>query len=190
MLSAQSSEREAIPIICGLTCMRLPVEEVQFIEQRTRKIHFVDRQGREFRINGKIDDILYYLADRSFYRPMKSLVINMDMIEIVKRDHIVFRSGIIYAIGRNNLIKVRRDFRLHLKGEADFRDSPYYIRSELPPGGEKDRIEVDPIDSLKPANQSAAFFSAAEENWLNGYGSGKETDAGNGSTDLSGKACV
>ena len=107
-------DRNYIPIINHLSCYRMPVSGIQFVEQRGRKLLFVSKDGEEHEIYGKMEDVEDYLSGPPFYRVMKSLVINMDMIVRVDRDQIVLNAGIVYAIGRNNLIRLRREYKNYL----------------------------------------------------------------------------
>lgn len=128
----RSTRRENVfPIFTNNEYTRVNVEDIQFIEQTGRKMHVVTASNKEYEFYGRLEEIAHLLVGKNFYRPLKTLVINFDMVESISRQEICFMSGINYAVGRNNMIKTRRAFKNYILGVAPFGESILGVESGL-----------------------------------------------------------
>lgn len=117
----KSVRRENVfPIFTHNEYTKINIDNIQFVEQSGRKLHVVTGDNKEYVFYGRLEEIAHLLVGKNFYRPLKTLVINFDMVESVSRQEISFISGINYAVGRNNMIKTRRAFKNYILGYAPF----------------------------------------------------------------------
>lgn len=104
---------DIISIISGKLCARIPKVDIEYVEQKGRKV-IVSAYGREYAFYNHIDDIVKSLDDQDVYRSLKSLAINFNKVRSIENGRIIFESGAYYGMGRNNFIKTRQAFKQYL----------------------------------------------------------------------------
>jgi len=142
--------REVMPIITKDTYMKLPIEDIEIIEQRNGKIKITTKEGSVFRVSGKISDIAELLGGKCFYRVMKSVIVNFNRVESMGNCIIHFESGNAFGVGKNNFMKARRAFKNYLYGYPPFLRADAYNRETHLMVAEKtelDEFEQDDNDS-------------------------------------------
>jgi DNA-binding LytR/AlgR family response regulator len=106
-------KNEIISVITSNVCAQVRVEDIESLEQNGRKVK-IKTSKAVYTYYGKLEDLVPYLYDKSFYRPMKSVIINFEKIVMIGDFEIEFTSGNTYTMGRNNFIKTRKAFKNYL----------------------------------------------------------------------------
>ena len=83
------------------------------IEQEGRRLHIITAE-KDYSFYGSLNSIASALADRAFYRIMKSIIINFDHVRDISGISINFNSGQSINLGRNSLNKTRRAYKRYL----------------------------------------------------------------------------
>ena len=63
---------------------------------------------------GSLNSIAVSLADRAFYRILKSMIVNFDHVKDITGISINFNSGQSVTVGRNTIIKTRKAYKRYL----------------------------------------------------------------------------
>ena len=132
---------ETIPMITNGKFVSIDVDTIQFIEQKGRKMYIVTDDNTMHIVIGRLEELAKYLQGKAFYRPMKSLVVNMDKIIAVSKISIHFYSGVTYGLGRNNLLKIRKAYKNYIFGYAPFGDDYSETYSRIAEENEVDLID-------------------------------------------------
>lgn len=115
-----------LTIISNRSIARVDIAEIETIEQDGRKMQIKASSG-EYDCYGRIDSIAGMLVGRAFYRPMKSLVINLDKVLEISDGEIRMRSGEVLIMGRNNYSISKQAFKRYLLKYPPFDN---YLRGE------------------------------------------------------------
>ncbi len=107
------SERKFISVISNKVCAQVAIAKIEFIEQEGRKIH-IHTDSNDYLCYQSMEKVAVALGGRAFYRPMKSLILNFERVARLENQEIVFASGYVFPLGRNNFIKVRQAFKRYL----------------------------------------------------------------------------
>lgn len=102
-----------ITIISHRSCARIMLEDIELVEQDGRILHIITA-NRDYAVYESIETLAAMLNIKSFYRPLKKLIINFDHVKDIEGNYINFESGQSAALGRNNICKVRNAFRRYL----------------------------------------------------------------------------
>ncbi len=106
-------ETAFVTIISNNRVARVPVSGIETVEQEGRKLH-IETAGESYECYSNIEMVVPILGGRSFYRPMKSLIINLDQIQEMNDGEIVMRSGTVLMIGRNSYSLCKQAFKRYL----------------------------------------------------------------------------
>lgn len=101
---------EYISIINNTQVAKIPVEDIEVVEQAGRKLH-VYTANKEYICYEQINNLAEALVERGFYRVMKSMIVNFDQIVEIKDGDVTFRSGKQIWIGRNNYYSLKKAFK-------------------------------------------------------------------------------
>ena len=102
-----------ISIIGANQCARIRINDIEMIEQEGRRLHIITAE-KDYSFYGSLNSIASALADRAFYRIMKSIIINFDHVRDISGISINFNSGQSINLGRNSLNKTRRAYKRYL----------------------------------------------------------------------------
>lgn len=104
---------EYISVISASNCAKIRIDEIEVIEQDGRKLHVVT-SGKDYSFYGGLNTIAESLADRSFFRPIKKMIINMDHVRDISGYYVNFNSGQSIAMGRNALAETKKAYKRYL----------------------------------------------------------------------------
>lgn len=117
-------EFDAISIMSSKRCAKVPIKDIEAIEQEGRKLHIITGDD-DFTCYEKIDRIAPLLLNKNFFRPMKSLIVNFDNVKEVSGQEVEFISGQSISMGKNNLTKLRMAYKRFLKNYPPFSQTIY-----------------------------------------------------------------
>lgn len=140
-------DNNSIIIISGNTFARIKFEDIEMIEQIGRKIK-VCTESEEYLFYDKMNDIASILIESTFYRAMKSLIVNFDKMVNIRDGILIFESGRKFAIGRNNYLSLKRSFKNYLMKYPPFSDCKTFGKQSLPLAAEERTID-DPNEKKK-----------------------------------------
>lgn len=123
----KNGEKGTISIVSGNTCVRMCMSDIDLIEQNGLKLRMLTSLG-EYVFYDKMEAIAEALIGASFYRAMKSLIVNFDNVVFMKDGTMLFHSGRTYSIGRNNYLMMKRAFKKYLMRYPPFSDCCRYER--------------------------------------------------------------
>jgi hypothetical protein len=112
---------EYISVISGKSCAKIKIDDIEVVEQNGRKLH-VTTPGNDYEFYGTLNTIAEALCERAFYRPMKTMIINLDQVCDISGHTINFYSGQTLTIGKNALSNMKKAFKKYL-----LRYPPYTI---------------------------------------------------------------
>ena len=112
---------EYISVISGKKCAKIRIDEIEIIEQDGRKLHVVTPE-RDYEFYGELSTIAEMLCERAFFRPMKTMIVNLDQISDISGYNINFNSGQSLSMGKNALANIKKAFKKYL-----LRYPPYTI---------------------------------------------------------------
>lgn len=112
---------EFISVISGQKCAKIRIEDIEIIEQEGRKLHVIT-PAQDYVFYGALNTIAEALCERAFFRPMKSMIVNLDQISDISGYCINFNSGQTLTIGKNAMANIKRAFKQYL-----LRYPPYTI---------------------------------------------------------------
>lgn len=115
--------QDSLPVMTSEEYTRINVSTIQFVEQRGRKIHIITTANKEYVFYGNLEDIAEMLVGANFYRALKGLIVNFELVKSISRVEIMFVSGINYGVGRNNMIRIRKAYKNYVMGYAPFGES-------------------------------------------------------------------
>lgn len=104
---------EFISIISSNQCARIKIDDIEMIEQEGRRLHIVTAE-KDYSFYGALNSIAVALADRAFYRVLKSVIINFDHVRDISGISINFNSGQSMTLGRNSISKTKRAYKRYL----------------------------------------------------------------------------
>ncbi len=128
---------EYISIVSASRCARIRIEDIEIIEQEGRKIHIITAE-RDYSYYEKMNTLAMSLGNRAFYRVMKGLIINFDHVKEIKGYYIIFNSGKVVTMGKNNMSKAKQAYKRYL-----LHYPPYTTWLDLP------GVAEQKLDSLK-----------------------------------------
>ncbi len=117
---------EYISVISGKKCAKIKIDEIEIIEQDGRKLHVIT-PGRDFEFYGELNTIAETLCERAFFRPMKTMIVNLDQVSDISGYNINFFSGQTLTIGKNALSNMKKAFKKYL-----LRYPPYTLWEPVP----------------------------------------------------------
>ena len=104
---------EYISVISSKKCAKIRIDEIEMLEQDGRKLH-VMTPDRDYEFYGALNTIAEVLCERAFFRPMKTLIINLDQVSDIGGYNINFYSGRTIAVGKNALSNMKKAFKQYL----------------------------------------------------------------------------
>ena len=104
---------EYISVISANQCAKIKITDVEAVEQSGRRLHVIT-PGKDFTFYGDMNVMALSLADRAFYRVMKSLIVNFDHVRDISGNSINFYSGRSINLGRNNVNKTKQAYKRYL----------------------------------------------------------------------------
>lgn len=111
--SPKEAPIEFISVIGASQCARIRINDIEMIEQEGRRLHIITAE-KDYAFYGTLNSIAVALADRAFYRIMKSMIINFDHVRDISGISINFNSGQSITLGRNALNKTRKAYKRYL----------------------------------------------------------------------------
>ena len=112
---------EFISVISSKDCAKIRISDIEIIEQDGRKLHVITA-GKDYTFYGVLGMIAESLAERAFFRPIKSMIINLDHVRDITGFSVNFNSGQSVAMGRNALYSTKQAYKRYL-----LRYPPYTI---------------------------------------------------------------
>ena len=113
----QRKRRTALPefisVISSNKCAKIKIDDIEVIEQDGRKVHVITA-AKDYSFYGGLNTIAGSLAERAFYRPIKSLIINLDQVSDISSYSVNFNSGQSVALGKNALLSTRKAYKRYL----------------------------------------------------------------------------
>lgn len=117
MMRNGNVRREDLPdticIMNNTRCAKVNIDDIEAVEQEGRKLHIITGSD-DFICYEKIDKLAPLLLNRSFFRPMKSLILNLERVKEVTVHEVMFVSGQSMTMGKNNMLKLRRAYRNYI----------------------------------------------------------------------------
>ena len=104
---------EYISVISSNSCARIRIDDIEALEQDGRKVHVITA-SKDYVFYGGLNTIAASLAERAFYRPLKSLIINLDHVRDISKFAITFSSGQSISLGKNALLSAKRAYKRYL----------------------------------------------------------------------------
>lgn len=102
-----------ISIISPNNYARIKIEDIETVEQDGRKI-LVKTVDKNYSFYGTISTLAECLAERAFFRPLKSVIINLDQVRDISGFTVNFHSGQSVALGRNAMQDTKRAYKRYL----------------------------------------------------------------------------
>lgn len=112
---------EYISVISGKKCAKIKIDDIELVEQNGRKLRVIT-PARDYEFYGTLNALATVLCERAFYRPMKTMIINLDQVSDISGYTINFYSGQTLTIGKNALANMKKAFKKYL-----LRYPPYTI---------------------------------------------------------------
>lgn len=137
-------EKDSIIIISGNTFARIKFNDIEMIEQIGRKIKLCT-ESEEYIFYDKMNDIASVLIGSTFYRAMKSLIVNFDKMVNIRDGVLLFESGRKFAIGRNNYLILKRSFKNYLMKYPPYSDCETFGKHYIPQASEENILD-NPTD--------------------------------------------
>lgn len=113
----QSGQMRSLPdyisIIGSGSCAKIRIDDIEIIEQDGRKLHVITA-SKDYTFYGGLNAIADSLAERAFFRPMKSMIINLDHVKDITGAYINFNSGQCITMGRNAVNMTKRAYKRYL----------------------------------------------------------------------------
>jgi DNA-binding LytR/AlgR family response regulator len=116
---------EYISVISGKKCAKIKIDDIELIEQNGRKLHVITPRS-DYEFYGTLNTMAEVLCERAFFRPMKTLIINLDQVSDITGYTVNFYSGQTLTIGKNALNNIKKAFKKYL-----LRYPPYTIWEPL-----------------------------------------------------------
>ncbi|MCI8609412.1 MAG: LytTR family transcriptional regulator [Firmicutes bacterium] len=104
---------EYIPLITKKYNMKIPVEQIVYFHQQSRKLKIVTDE-RTYEYYGKLETLTPRL-DKRFYAAMQSITINLDKVVRMEDQAIYFDNGETIFLGRCNYIKAKQSYAAWLR---------------------------------------------------------------------------
>ena len=105
---------EYISIISPNNYARVKIEDIETVEQDGRKI-YLNTTDKKYMFYGTINTLAEHLAERAFFRPLKSIIINLDHVREINGYSVIFSSGSTVVLGKNAMQETKRAFKRYLK---------------------------------------------------------------------------
>ncbi len=105
--------REYLSVMSGTTMALIKIEDIEYIERRGRR-SYIQMEHKRYATTEKIQVIASQIGGRAFFRAMDSLIINFDHVERMEADGIYFSSGHVFSMGKNNMAKTRKAYKMYL----------------------------------------------------------------------------
>jgi len=113
----QKKRRYALPeyisVISSNNCAKIRIDDIEVLEQDGRKVHVITA-AKDYTFYGGLNTIAESLAERAFYRPLKSMIINLDHVSSISSFAVNFISGQSVSLGKNALLGTRRAYKRYL----------------------------------------------------------------------------
>ena len=125
----QKNRRRALPeyisVISANNCAKIRIDDIEVLEQEGRKVHVITA-AKDYTFYGGLSTIAESLAERAFYRPIKSIIINLDHVSSINSYAVNFSSGQSITLGKNALLSTKRAYKRYL-----LRYPPYTVWEPL-----------------------------------------------------------
>lgn len=112
--------KEYIPVVTKNYSVKVKTDTILLIERDNRRLKIKSDKG-DYCFYAKIEDVERFLTD-SFYRCLKGCYINLEKVDTMANQLVVFDNGFEYQLGRNNYIKTRKCYSRYIKGEGLYKD--------------------------------------------------------------------
>lgn len=122
-MANQKGTHDVISIINSRLCAKIPVAQIEAVEQEGSRLHIIT-SDHEYEVYESIETIAPILLENEFYRVMKKVIINFELVREISDQMVKFYSGSSYRIGRNNYYELKRAFKEYL------RKFPPYLMSD------------------------------------------------------------
>ena len=143
---------EYISVISASNYAKIRIDDIEVIEQDGRKLHVVT-SDKDYSFYGGINTIAESLAERSFYRPIKKMIINLDHIKDISGYYVNFSSGQSIAMGRNALANTKKAYKRYL-----LKYPPYTVWD---PVGMADSVVAEKNDNENDDHEGGGNSAAA-----------------------------
>lgn len=102
-----------ISIITAKQCARINIDDIELIEQEGRVLHIVTRD-KDYAIYENVRTIAHLFEGRSFFQPLKYMIINFDHVRSIESSYVHFQSGQCTTMGKNAFGRTRSAYRKYL----------------------------------------------------------------------------
>ena len=141
----QNKRREALPeyisVISPSSCAKIRIDDIEIIEQDGRKLHVITA-NRDYTFYGMLNTVAETLAERAFFRPIKSIIINLDHVKDISGYSVNVSSGQSLAMGKNALAVTKKAYKRYLH-----RYPPYTIWEPIMTAG---NMAAETAESYEP----------------------------------------
>lgn len=104
-----SMQRQFYTVQSGRNYIRLPYQEIMYLESAGRKV-LIHTREREYQYYGKLDSAEDALRDGHFIRIHKAYLVNVENVELFQYDKVALRDGTVLSISEKNRPRVRNLF--------------------------------------------------------------------------------
>lgn len=102
-----------ISVISPNNYARIKIEDIETVEQDGRKLH-IKTTEKNYMFYGTISTLAECLAERAFFRPLKSIIINLDQVKEISGFSVIFNTGQSIGLGRNAMQETKRAYKRYL----------------------------------------------------------------------------
>ena len=102
-----------ISIITAKQCARINIDDIELVEQEGRVLHIVTGD-KDYAVYENVRTIAHLFEGRSFYQPLKYMIINFDHVKHMENTYVYFESGQCATMGRNAFGRTRAAYRKYL----------------------------------------------------------------------------
>ena len=102
-----------ISIVTAKHVARIRIGEVILVEKEGRVIHIVTAD-QDYSVYESMEYMAEIFNADNFYKPLRGLIVNFDHVKNVSGGYIIFDSGQAVFMGRNNICRMRTEFKRYL----------------------------------------------------------------------------
>lgn len=103
-----------ISIITAKQVARINIDDIELVEQEGRLLHIVTRD-KDYAVYENVRSIAHLFEGRSFYQPLKYMIINFDRVKSMESSYVYFESGQCTTMGKNAFGRTRAAYRKYLE---------------------------------------------------------------------------
>lgn len=100
--------------------LRIPIDDIEYLEQKLHQVMIVCSDGRTVILYGKIADLLPQLDAGRFCQPLKSFCVNLEYVCSINRDlrSFIMQNGTAIPIRREDFARIKRTYEQYIFRKA------------------------------------------------------------------------